>query len=78
MDDGYKNHSGYSLSTNCFSEEDLETIIKFFKQKYDILMSIHSGGILYICRKERDKFTKIIEKHIHTELRYKLHSLSPV
>ena len=77
MDDGYKNHYSYSLSTNCFTEEDLEIIINFFKTKYDITMSIHSGDVLYIHKKDRDKFTKIIEKHIHSELQYKLHSLSP-
>lgn len=77
MDDGYKHHQGYALSTNCYSEEDLEIIIQFFTEKYQIHPSIHSGNVLYIHAKDRDKFTKIVKPYIQPEVMYKLHSKCP-
>lgn len=73
MDDGYKEDYGYCLSTNCFSEKDLNIIIKFFLDKYGILPTIHKNRVLYIGSKYKDKFTKIVQPYIHPELAYKLH-----
>ena len=76
MDDGYKNHNGYSLATNCFTEEDLEIIIEFFVEKYNIHPHIHGKNVLYITARERDLFTNIIRPYIQPELMYKLHPMS--
>ena len=76
MDDGYKNHHGYLLATNCFSEEDLELIIEFFEKNHNIRPHIHTENVLYISAKDRDAFTKIIHPYIQPELKYKLHPLS--
>ena len=76
MDDGYKNHYGYSFATNCFSNDDLEIIVEFFEEKFNIETYVHDRNILYIASKDRDKLTLLIRDYIQPELEYKLHPLS--
>ncbi len=73
MDDGYKKECGYCFSTNCFSKQDLEIIIQFFKDKYDIVPTIHKSNVLYIGAKYKDKFTNLIKPYIHNDCLYKIH-----
>lgn len=72
MDDGYWNHCGYSLATNCFSLEDLEIVKQWFWDKYRISPTIHSEHTTYIGAKDRDIFKEIIKSYIHQDVSYKL------
>ena len=74
MDDGFMNHTGYSIATNCFSNEDIKIIMQFFIDKYDIYINVHRDNVIYIRAKDRDKFTKIIKPYIHNDCLYKLHN----
>ena len=73
MDDGYKEDCGYVLSTNSFAEDDIEIIINFFEEKFNIITSVHKSKILYIKAKYRETFTNLIKDYIHPTLLYKLH-----
>lgn len=75
MDDGYKEDSGYCISTNCFSEKDLLIIQQYFIYKWNIYINIRKNNIVYIPSKYRDKFTLIIKPFIHSDCLYKLHNL---
>lgn len=75
MDDGYKDSASYKIATNCFSLEELEIIVQFFKEKFEIEVSIQSTNhIIYIKASSRDKFTKLIKPYIHKDCLYKLHT----
>ena len=73
MDDGYKEDFGYSISTNCFSLQDLELIKSFFKNKFNISVTIHKDHTIYIGAKSKDLFTNLIKPYIHSDCLYKLH-----
>lgn len=72
MDDGCRNHYGYSLATNCFSLEDLEIVKQWFWDKYRISPTIHSEHTTYIGAKSRNIFKEIIKPYIHQDVSYKL------
>lgn len=73
MDDGYKDSCSYCISTNCFSNEDLEIIQQYFLDKFNIKTSKKSSNVLYIKAESRDTFTALIEPYIHKDCEYKLH-----
>lgn len=80
MDDGCKhsNHS-YSLSTNCFTKEDLEKICKFFEEKFNLHFHIMKNHTLYLISKDARKFEQLIADYIHPDCKYKLwYSLNSV
>lgn len=73
MDDGYKDHNtGYMIATQCFSKDNLNTIKSYFKDVWDIDITIRTNGEIYIGSKYKDKFTSIIEPFIHSDCKYKL------
>jgi len=78
MDDGMKGtKGGYYLCTNCFSENEINLIIGYFKQKWNLDCSIHRNldnlRLLYIKKNSAISFKNLIKNHIHEELKYKLH-----
>lgn len=79
MDDGYKSHSGgYYLATNSFSVEEQETIVRFFKERFDIICTLHginkdNNCRVYIKKESANKFTSLVKDFIHEDLKYKLH-----
>ena len=83
MDDGTKkerksdnNKGSYCIATNCFTKEDLESIIPILERKFGFKSNLHfdkKQPVLYISSKTSEIFTKLIEPFIHSELRYKLH-----
>lgn len=73
MDDGYINANGAcSLSTNCFTEEEKDLTIDYFKSKYSITCTKHSSGILYMTVKSSVIFINLIKNFIHPTLYYKV------
>ena len=76
MDDGCKLKSGYSIATNCFSNEDLKLFIDFLKSKFNLDCSLHKNNILYIGAKSKDNFTNLIKPYIIDSMLYKLHTVS--
>lgn len=73
MDDGYKRDQGYSICTNSFNSDDLNIIKSFFKDKFNIEITIHKSNIIYIGAKYYEVFTDIIAPYIHPDCLYKLH-----
>lgn len=73
MDDGYKDHNaGYVIATQCFSKQDLIIIKSYFKDIWDIEITIRNNGEIYIGSKYKNKFKNIIEPFIHPDCKYKL------
>lgn len=72
MDDGCKDGNTYRLATNCFSQEDLELIVKFFKDKFDIVATIHSTHVIRIATKSAESFRNLIIDFIHPDCLYKV------
>ena len=72
MDDGYKDANTYRLSTNCFSVEDLNTIIEFFHIKYNINATIYKNKTIRIKTESASKFRNLIKDYIHPDCLYKI------
>lgn len=74
MDDGYKQKSSgsYSIATNGFSDLDRSIIIEFFKNKFNIKVTSHKSGIIYIYKQSALTFKKLIEPYIIESMKYKL------
>ena len=72
MDDGCHEDSGYLIATMCFSDEDLQIIKNFFKDKWNIDIAIRSNKEIYISSKFRSKFKSLISPYIHSDCVYKL------
>jgi len=73
MDDGCKHVKTYRLATNCFKLEELFIIKEFFKNKFNIDVSIHSKKVVYIKTHSAHTFKKLIEPYIIESMKYKLH-----
>lgn len=72
MDDGYKyNNYSLALCTESFTEQDIATIVLYFKEKWDITCSANKGRIFFI-REEASKFQSIISLYILPFFKYKL------
>ena len=78
MDDGFKINNSYSLSTNCFTYEQLFQFKEFLLKKFGIDTSIHKGNILYIKMNSRNLFTQLISPYFCECMKYKLQSLNSV
>lgn len=78
MDDGFKINNSYSISTNCFTYEQLFQFKEFLLKKFGIDTSIHKGNILYIKMNSRNLFTQLISPYFCECMKYKLQSLNSV
>jgi hypothetical protein len=79
MDDGSKLGKGAKIATNCFRKTELVKLCQILKNKYNITVTIHSGGknkgyTLYISTSSMPTFSKIIKHHMLPSLYYKLGS----
>lgn len=72
MDDGYHEDSGYVLCTECFSNDDLNIIVDYFKDKWNIDVTIRGSKEIYIPARFRQQFKNIIKPYIHQNCEYKL------
>lgn len=77
MDDGSKLGKGAKIATNCFKKTELLNLCKILKNKFNITVTIHSGGInkgytLYISTSSMPTFSKLIKKYMLPSLYYKL------
>ena len=76
MDDGYKDtNDDYYLCTHSFSLENQKIIREYLRRKFDIWTTIRRDRkyyFLYICRKSREQFEKLIFPFIVPCLKYKL------
>ena len=77
MDDGSKLGKGAKIATNCFTKTELEKLCKILKNKFNITVTVHSGGInkgytLYITSSSMCTFSKIIKPYMLPSLYYKL------
>lgn len=75
MDDGSNTSESYTLNTHCFSVENQNQIIQFFKEKYGIIGKLVKDRSKYkiaIGRNEYQKLNKIIESHIIPSMLYKI------
>lgn len=72
MDDGCKDGKTYRLATNCFSQEDLELILEFFKSKFNISATIHKDNTIRIVTESAETFRNLIIDYIHPDCLYKV------
>lgn len=72
MDDGSYSEYGYILCTNAFSDQDLNIIQEFFKEKFDINTSIRKDHTIYIKADSKQKFKDLISPYMIDSMMYKL------
>lgn len=73
MDDGYKREETYSISTNCFSKEELIKFKEFLFIRFGIETTVHKSNVMYIRRCSAEKFKSLIQPYIIPCMQYKLH-----
>lgn len=74
MDDGSKTDCGYTIATNCFTEEEIIKFRTFLMSKFNLETTMYKSHVLYIRAKSVQKFTDLIFPHIIPSMQYKLHS----
>lgn len=73
MDDGYINsNNAHSLSTNCFTEKDLQIAQHYFKEKLGLECTIPKSHVLYFGTKNNEIFEEKIRPLILQSLQYKI------
>ena len=77
MDDGSKLGKGAKIATNCFTKTDLVKLCQILKNKFNITVTVQSGGknkgyTLYIYTSSMPIFSKIIKPKMLPSLYYKL------
>lgn len=77
MDDGSKLGKGAKIATNCFTKTDLVKLCQILKNKFNITVTVQSGGknkgyTLYIYTSSMPIFSKIIKPQMLPSLYYKL------
>lgn len=75
MDDGSNTQKSFTLNTQCFSLQEQEMFIKFFKKFYNISASIikdRKQTKIRIGRNDFEKFIKIIQPFIIPSMLYKI------
>ncbi len=73
QDDGYKNHTGYSIATNCYTRADIQIIQDVLLKKFNLHTTYQaSNNIIYIPAKDVSLFNTIITPYISKDCEYKL------
>ena len=73
QDDGFRDKSsGYCISTQCFSSEDLSLFKEYFLEKWKIEINIRKDKTIYIPTKYKNLFTKRIKPDVCDCCKYKL------
>lgn len=81
MDDGYYHQDTALICTDCFSEEDLNIMSNFIKEKFDLSFSVvchgkNHGKRLRLLHKDYKKFCDLVSPYIIESLRYKIKTVS--
>jgi LAGLIDADG DNA endonuclease family len=77
MDDGSKLGKGVKIATNCFTIKELTFLCNILNKKYNLTVSIQSGGknkgyTLYINKNSMPTFSKLVKPLMLPSLYYKL------
>ena len=75
MDDGSNTQKSFTLNTQCFSLQEQEMFIRFFKKFYNMSASIvkdRRQTKIRIGRNDFEKFTKIVQPFIIPSMLYKI------
>ena len=77
QDDGSKLGVGLKIATNYFLLEEIEYLNEILKKKYKLINTIHKGGkgkgyAIYIDKKNKEKFKKIVLSYMLPSMLYKL------
>lgn len=72
MDDGSCNKSSINIATNCFTEEELLLLLKFFKERFNLTFHINSNHSIYLLKRDFERFKSLVLPYIRQELLYKL------
>jgi hypothetical protein len=77
MDDGCKLQKGAKIASNCFTYKELSHLCEILNHKFNLKVSIHSGGknkghTLFISSQSMPTFSKIIKPYMIPSLYYKL------
>lgn len=72
MDDGSKTKSGYEISTNCFTVEEVNKFRNFLFCKFGIETSILKTHAIYIRKQSKELFKSLIKKYVIPSMMYKL------
>ena len=70
MEVGEKHKSGFILNTAQFNKDDIFKLSQLIKSKFDLEVSIHSRGRLYIKASSKKNFISLITPYIHSSKLY--------
>lgn len=79
MDDGAKISGGYLLHTDGFTLSEVEILREVLSKKFNIDSNLRVRNVqkkqygIYIGKKSRNDFIKLIEPYLINEMKYKLH-----
>lgn len=73
MDDGYKTEGSYRIATNSFTKESLHIFNNHCFTTLGISFTVHNENRLYLPKKYRVIFEKLITPFIHSTMMYKMH-----
>lgn len=79
MDDGCAEYAGLSFSTHCFTSKEIELLKAAMKEKFMVDATSRrnkNGWILYVPKKNVDRFYEIVWPYLLPEFRYKLYPYS--
>jgi recombination protein RecA len=61
-----------TISTQCFSDAERQTMIRFFKDKFDLDFRINQKAIRLVSMTEIEKFLPLVEPFVPKCMRYKI------
>lgn len=78
MDHGGKVSSGLKIATNNFTFDEINTLAKILRDKYNLEVSVIKAGALYqynlyISKSSMKKLVEIIEPYLHPSMKYKFY-----
>jgi hypothetical protein len=74
MDDGGATTTGFKISTESFSREDIRRVQHALSTRYGIETRVHRHGVawvVYFSYKSAKKLYDVIEQHLHVSMKYK-------
>lgn len=72
MDDGWNQKYGACISTQCFSNSDLQYMRDKLEERFGLTCTIRGNNVLYITSESKERFFSIIKEYVPNIMAYKI------